>query len=130
MHDIRKIAKTSRPEFAVLVVTLVTTLVAELEFAIYVGVICRWCSISTAPRTEFHHARPRPGEQTAQVRERAQAPLECPQLKIVRIDGSVFFGAVNHVAEQLDLITREDPEQAHILVAAAASTSSTSPAAR
>ena len=43
---------------------------------------------------------------------------ECPQLKIVRIDGSVFFGAVSHVAEQLDVITREDPEQAHILIAA------------
>ena len=34
----------------------------------------------------------------------------------MRIDGSVFFGAVSHVAEQLDVITREDPEQAHILV--------------
>ena len=39
VHHIRTIAKTSRPEAVVLVVTLVTTLVAELEFAIYVGVI-------------------------------------------------------------------------------------------
>ena len=39
VHHIRMIAKTSRPEAVVLLVTLVTTLVAELEFAIYVGVI-------------------------------------------------------------------------------------------
>jgi len=41
---------------------------------------------------------------------------ECPQLKVIRIDGSIFFGAVNHVAEQLDQITKNYPEQAHILI--------------
>jgi SulP family sulfate permease len=41
---------------------------------------------------------------------------ECPQLKIVRLDGSVFFGAVSHVAARLDGITRKDPEQAHVLI--------------
>jgi SulP family sulfate permease len=45
-----------------------------------------------------------------------KALSECPQLKIIRIDGSIFFGAVNHVAEQLDQITKKFSEQAHILI--------------
>jgi SulP family sulfate permease len=37
--------------------------------------------------------------------------VECPQLKIVRIDGSLFFGAVNHVIRVLQSI-----KQKHLLI--------------
>ncbi|HUL01328.1 MAG TPA: sodium-independent anion transporter, partial [Nitrospirota bacterium] len=39
-----------------------------------------------------------------------------PQLKILRVDGSLFFGAVNYFAEELHAVTRSNPEQAHILI--------------
>ncbi|HUI66634.1 MAG TPA: hypothetical protein VL087_00280 [Nitrospirota bacterium] len=39
MHHIKKIVKMSKPETAVLAVTFVATLLVELEFAIYIGVI-------------------------------------------------------------------------------------------
>jgi len=39
-----------------------------------------------------------------------------PQLKVIRIDGSIFFGAVNHIAEELDKLRKQAPEQCHILV--------------
>jgi SulP family sulfate permease len=42
--------------------------------------------------------------------------LECPQLKVIRIDGSIYFGAVNHIAEELDRLRKQNPEQCHILV--------------
>lgn len=45
-----------------------------------------------------------------------KASLECPQLKIVRIDGSACFGAVNHIVEQLGVLTRQGPEQVRILI--------------
>jgi len=118
VHHIRTIAKTSRPETVVLVVTLLTTLVAELEFAIYVGVILSlvlYLNRTSHPR--FITLVPDPARnRKGFVNIRKKPAPECPQLKIVRIDGSVYFGAVNHVAEQLDGITRSDPEQAHILI--------------
>jgi SulP family sulfate permease len=118
VHHIRTIARTSRPEAVVLAVTLVTTLVAELEFAIYVGVLLSlvlYLNRTAHPRFITLVPDPERGRKGFVNVLKKPAP-ECPQLKIVRIDGSVFFGAVSHVAEQLDLITRADPEQAHILV--------------
>ena len=118
VHHIRTIAKTSRPEAVVLLVTLVTTLVAELEFAIYVGVLLSLVLyLNRTSHPHFITLVPDPERnRKAFVNILRKPSPECPQLKIVRIDGSVFFGAVSHVAEQLDLITRADPEQAHILV--------------
>jgi len=37
-------------------------------------------------------------------------------LKVIRIDGSIYFGAVNHIAEELDRLRKQNPEQCHILV--------------
>jgi SulP family sulfate permease len=33
---------------------------------------------------------------------------QCPQLRMVRIDGSLFFGAVSHVAERLRSMEKKD----------------------
>jgi len=43
---------------------------------------------------------------------------ECPQLKTVRIDGSIFFGAVNHIQTSLQQIDEYNPQQKHVLVVA------------
>jgi SulP family sulfate permease len=47
--------------------------------------------------------------------QRRELP-ECPQLKMLRLDGSIFFGAVNHISEELHRVMREFPEQCHILI--------------
>jgi SulP family sulfate permease len=39
---------------------------------------------------------------------------ECPQLKIARIDGSLFFGAISHVNASLRHFERQAPEQKHL----------------
>ena len=41
---------------------------------------------------------------------------QCPQLRIVRMDGSLFFGAVSHASSLFRNFTEESPEQKHILV--------------
>jgi nucleotide-binding universal stress UspA family protein/anti-anti-sigma regulatory factor len=41
---------------------------------------------------------------------------ECPQFKIVRTDGSLYFGAVDHVQEQLHLLSQNYPNQKHLLM--------------
>ncbi len=117
-HHIATIIRTSRQESAVLAVTLLATLLVELEFAIYVGVMLSLLLylnrtshpgfVTLVPEHEDHHQR------FINI-ERKHLP-ECPQLKILRVDGSLFFGAVNHFAEELHAATQEHPEQAHILI--------------
>ena len=118
MHHIKTIIKTSRQETAVLVVTFLATLLVELEFAIYVGVILSllmYLNRTSHPR--FITLVPDPDSNRKGFVNILKKPSpECPQLKVVRIDGSLFFGAVNHIGEELCAITKQNPEQAHILI--------------
>jgi SulP family sulfate permease len=118
MHHIKTIVKTSRPETAVLAVTFAATLLVELEFAIYIGVILSlllYLNRTSHPRIITLVPDPDSNRRGFINIQKKPSP-ECPQLKIVRIDGSMFFGAVNHIAEELHAITRQNPEQAHILI--------------
>jgi len=118
MHHIKTIVKTSRQETAVLAVTFVATLAVELEFAIYVGVILSlllYLNRTSHPRVITLVPDP-DSNKKGLVNILKKPSLECPQLKVARIDGSLFFGAVNHIAEELDAIIKQNPEQAHILI--------------
>ena len=118
MHHIRSIVKTSRPEASILGVTFLATLFVELEFAIYVGVILSLILyLNRTSHPQFITIVPDPESKRRSFINIQKKPLpECPQLKTIRIDGSIFFGAVNHIAEELDQITKQSPEQAHILI--------------
>ena len=121
--DVRQIAalvRSSRQEASVLVTTFAATLFVELEFAIYVGVIL---SLVLYLNRTSHPAvvtlAPDTGTPRRTLTNIKRTPLpECPQLKILRVDGSLYFGAVNHFAEELERVTEENPEQAHILIIA------------
>lgn len=57
---------------------------------------------------------------TSPKRRFAAATLEqeCPQLKIVGIEGSVFFGAVSHVQQKLQEIDERHSGHKHLLILA------------
>ncbi len=117
-HHITAIVRTSKPEAGILTATFLATLLVELEFAIYVGVLLSL--LLYLNRTSHPHVVtlvPDPDSKKRSLVNIEKKPLpECPQMKIIRIDGSIFFGAVNHVAEELDRIVKQFPEQAHILI--------------
>jgi len=117
-HHIASIIRTSKPEAGILTATFLATLLVELEFAIYVGVLLSL--LLYLNRTSHPHVItlvPDPDSRKRSLINIEKKPLpECPQLKILRIDGSIFFGAVNHIAEELDRIVKQHPEQAHILI--------------
>jgi SulP family sulfate permease len=119
-RSIRQIVRASRSETAILGVTFLATLFLQLEFAIYVGVLLSLLLYlnRTAHPSFVTLAPDRSGGRPRLANVAAQALPECPQLKILRVDGSLFFGAVNHFAEQIAVITRENPLQAHLLVVA------------
>jgi SulP family sulfate permease len=112
----RTIIRTSRSETAVLAVTLVATLTAQLEFAIYVGVLLSlMLYLSRTSRPRILDVKPDPGEHSYLFTTRSGLP-DCPQLKIVRINGAIFFGAVDHVQGVLQGIDSENPLQTHLLI--------------
>jgi len=115
-HHIKTIITTSKRETAILLTTFLSTLFVELEFAIYVGVMLSL--IIYLMRTSQPAVVTRvPDPSTANRHFVTDSKLpECPQMKIVRIDGSLYFGAIDHVQEQLHLITQNYPGQKHLLM--------------
>lgn len=116
VHHIREIIRSSRSETIVLLVTFGSTLLFHLEFAIYTGVFLSLALYLT--RTSHPHIAalsPDPEDLRRRFTDLDEKSLpECPQLKILRIDGSLFFGAVNHVAEFLEKTDEDDPR--HLLI--------------
>jgi SulP family sulfate permease len=116
VHHIQTILKTSKRETAVLATTFFATLFVELEFAIYVGVLLSLLIyLMRTSRPGIVARVPDPGAHNRHFVTDPALP-ECPQLKIVRIDGSLFFGAVDHVQERLHQLSVQNPDQKHLLI--------------
>ncbi len=115
-NAIGKIVRASRAESVVLWATFFATLFFHLEFAILLGVFLSlviYLLQASKPRVVVRMPDPR----GAMRRFNTDASLpECPQLRIVRIDGSLFFGAVSYVAERLRILARRNPQQKHLLI--------------
>jgi sulfate permease, SulP family len=118
LRAIRHIIRTDRTEAGVLAVTFLSTLFVQLEFAIYAGVILSLLLyLRRTSHPHFITLAPDPGSpQLPLVNARRHGLAECPQLMILRLDGSIFFGAVNHIAEELHRIVAAHSEQCHILI--------------
>jgi SulP family sulfate permease len=115
-HHIHSISHTSRSETAVLVTTLLSTLFVELEFAIYVGVMLSL--MLYLARTSQPAVVPviPSGEEGSYHFIDAKGNVECPQYRMVRINGSIFFGAVDHVQRALQQIDETNPQQKSVLI--------------
>ncbi|KHK01414.1 SulP family inorganic anion transporter [Desulfovibrio sp. TomC] len=115
---IRHILHTDRSEAGVLGATFLATLFVALEFAIYAGVMLSLLLyLRRTSHPHFITLAPNPDSAHRALTNVRRKPLaECPQLKILRLDGSIFFGAVNHIAEELHRLVARSPEQCHILI--------------
>lgn len=110
-HHIAQILRTSKSETAVLVVVFVSALVLELEFAIFLGVMLSL--LLYLNRTSNPRIIPRVPDPMSAGRKFATAGdrlVECRQMRIIRIDGSLFFGAVNTFQETLRGYEKEIPD--------------------
>ncbi|WP_022666080.1 SulP family inorganic anion transporter [Desulfospira joergensenii] len=116
VRHIREILKSSRSDTLVLLATFGSTLLFEIDFAIYTGVLLSMAIYLT--RTSHPHVAvmaPDPSDQRRRLTEVVPGEsAECPQLKILRINGSLFFGAANHVSAILEEMDEEDP--LHMLI--------------
>jgi len=115
---IRYIFSSSRSEAGILLVTFFSTLLVELEFAIYIGVLLS-LAIYLRRTSQPRIVRVAPLQQSERrhMRNIQRYRLdECPQLKIIRVDGSLFFGAVDHVQQQIRQLTAPGQGVRHILL--------------
>lgn len=118
LHHIKKILKTSHSESSILITTFLATLFLELDFAIFLGVMLSLILyLNRTSKPKVLSRVPDPRLPNRKFNTDSELP-ECPQLKIVRIDGSLFFGAVNHVQETLRQFEEHNPSQKHLLLVA------------
>lgn len=118
VHHIRSIVRTSRAETAILVATLLATLFLHLEFAIYVGVLLSlMVFLERTSRPAIRNAIPAPGEHSYHFVPQEGEP-DCCQLKMVFVDGALYYGAVDHVQRHLRAIDAANPTHKHLLLLA------------
>jgi len=117
-HHISHIWHTSKTESAILAATLVGTLF-NLEAGIFIGVFLSLVIyLYRSSKPEIVPLVPAP-EEGAYHFIRAKGRPECPQLRIVRINGSVYFGAASYGQQALQQIDEDNPQQKSVLIAAA-----------
>lgn len=119
---IREIVRIGRSEALVLTVTFLATLLVQLEFAILVGVLCSlFAYLNRTTHPAIHAVAPDPASPqrrfipVAASGEPGRLP-ECPQLALLRVDGSLFFGAVDHVRDELEALRRGASARPHVLL--------------
>ena len=115
-HGIRHIFKASTRETVVFSITLLATLFLELEFAIYLGVIFSlifYLQATSNPRV-VTVAPDQSDLKRSFVNVDRVVVKTCPQLRVCRIDGPLYFGAVSKVTD--DLSEMLGKEEKHLLV--------------
>ena len=116
--QIAEIMHASRAETGVLLATFIATLTLDLEFAIYIGVLLSLILyLNRTSRPPLEDVKPADPQHILGFSTETGLP-DCPQLKIVRLNGSIFFGAVNHLQEALQMIDERQPAHRHVLLVA------------
>ncbi len=122
-HHIRNILSFSHSESAILVTTFFSTLFLELEFAIYIGVLLSlvfFLAKTSTPSIPTLSIETDEDKGTRKFVNIQSKPLkQCPQLKMIRIDMSVYFGSVNHIQQRLRSIA-DNERIHHILIVSSA----------
>jgi SulP family sulfate permease len=117
-HHIGHIWHTSRAESAILAATFIGTLI-NLELGIFLGVFLSLLMfLYRTSKPEIIPVVPAP-EEGAYHFVRAQSTIcrpECPQLRILRVTGSFYFGAASYVQALLQQIDEDNPQQKSVLL--------------
>ena len=114
--QIGKILRADKNEALVLCVTFFSTLFLELEFAILLGVVLSlmfFLRKTSKPKLEPRAPDP---ENFKRKFKGGNSFLECPQMKILQLDDSLYFGSVSHVGELFRRYREHYPEQKHLFL--------------
>jgi SulP family sulfate permease len=112
-HHIKLIYRAGKNEAMVFNITFAATLLLPMEFAIYLGVLLSLVLyLRRTSKPNITALASSSGAKKLVGAERSGLP-ECEAIKIIRIDGALFFGAVDYVQTALMAIP-----QKHVLIVA------------
>lgn len=116
---LRRVARLSRTEFAIAIGTFVATLAIRLEMAVLLGTILSLVAyLYRTSRPAVRSLVPDaddPGRRFTPLDELPRPQPECPQLKLLRMEGAIYFGAVQYVTDRLHWLRTVDASQTHLL---------------
>ena len=116
--EIGHVFKTSREETAIMLATFAGTLFLTLEEAIIIGVLLSLAIyLSRTSKPQVRVRAPDPNSPKRKFID-ADDARQCPQLRFVRIDGSLFFGATSHIREAFAAQDQAFPSQKHVAIVA------------
>jgi SulP family sulfate permease len=102
----------------VMLLTFLAALFIGLDTAIYVGVILSLLLfLNQAAHPGIRDVKPDFRGGSFHFDADTGLP-DCCQLKMLRINGSIFFGAVEHVEQALREVDQINPQQKHLLIVA------------
>ncbi|MEW5787508.1 MAG: cob(I)yrinic acid a,c-diamide adenosyltransferase [Pseudomonadota bacterium] len=118
-HHIAAILKAHREEAVVLGVSFFGTVI-DLEKGIFFGILASLIFyLSRTSKPAIRSLVP-DGRDVANPRRKfvveTGAEADCPQLKMLRIEGSIFFGAVEHIQHAFSAVDEHVPSQKHLLL--------------
>jgi SulP family sulfate permease len=118
----RRLAQASRTEWAIAALTCLATLTVRLELAILIGSALSlglYLQRSARPALREMGFDRREQPRRFVVREDHPDSLPtCPQLQLLRMEGSVYFGATAYVSDMLQAQREQHPGQTHLLIMA------------
>jgi len=113
-QEMKKILHTSRGDSLVMISTMLATVLLPLEFAVLAGMLVSFARyliksstpevVSVVPDSSFLHF------------EQSGSRPVCPQLGIIGVEGSLYFGAVHHVEEMIHKNQEANPGQNFLLL--------------
>lgn len=116
-HHIFSIIRTSQGETVTLFVTMIGTLI-DLEKGIFFGILLSLSLyLYRVSRPSLDPSVPAKEEGAYHFVD-AQGQPECPQMRILRINGPIFFGAVDYVRSGLMEIDEINPRQKTVMILA------------
>jgi SulP family sulfate permease len=113
-EGIMRAIRGTRADGAVLLVTFLSTLFLQVEFAIYVGVLLS-IGLHLAKTSHPRIFSNVPDLQTGKMVGTAHGRI-CCQMDVVTIEGSVFFGSATFVLEDLQRRLKNHPRMANLLI--------------
>lgn len=116
-HHIKQTLTFSKTESSILLTTFFATLFLELEFAIYLGMLLSLVlflaktSTPSIPTLSVDDS----DDKRKLINIQKKPIKQCPQLKIIRIDMSIYFGSINHIQKRISQIV-DNERIYHILI--------------
>ncbi len=116
--QIKQIFKTSKSEAIVTLVTFVATLTIDIEYAILTGVMASFAFyLMKTSQPKITERTPNQSDSRRKFTDvESSEDFECPQVKFMRIDGSIYFGATGHISSYLSELTSGNSDLKHVVL--------------